>query len=82
MDAENEKILEHLVGAGVLSRDEQATVLAAADIATRKGLPDSPGQANLLLCNHNWCLVVKKLASALSGQNMDLDRDVCCPAER
>jgi hypothetical protein len=57
MDAENEKILEHLVGAGVLSTDEQSIVQAAADIAARgKG---GGSQANLLLCNRNWCLVVK-----------------------
>lgn len=57
MDAENEKILEHLVGAGVLNQDEQRIVQAAADIAARGQIGGS--ETNLFLCNKNWCLVVK-----------------------
>lgn len=56
MDAENEKILGHLVGAGVLSKDEQAIVQAAAETAARA----EGGTANLLVCNRNYCLVVRE----------------------
>ena len=58
MDAENERILEHLVGAGVLNNDEQTIVKAAAEIAARGQRQAS--QANILICNRNWCLVVRE----------------------
>lgn len=55
MDAESEKVLKHLVGAGVLTKEEQAIVEAAAETAAKA----EGGRLNLLLCNRNWCLVVK-----------------------
>jgi hypothetical protein len=55
MDAENEKVLGHLVGAGILSKDEQTIVHAAADAAGRT----HDATTNHVVCNGNWCLVVK-----------------------
>jgi hypothetical protein len=57
MDAGNEKILEHLVGAGVLSKEDQETVRAAADVAARGA---GGSEANKVVCNTNYCLVVKE----------------------
>jgi hypothetical protein len=57
MEPEDQQILEHLVGAGLLTKEEQAIVQAAAQSAARI----QTVQANKVVCNRNYCVVVRPL---------------------